>query len=166
MAQITLTVTQETADGIVTKNPVVDIKKINFKKFMGVTKLIKEIIKTVKEDENLSDTFSTMFLEEAPEVEPTAEEKAAKDKEFASKLIASFEVLAEEIPEKALELLSMLSGIKEEDLEEQDFFVFLDVYEAVIEVNNVPELLERVKKSFETTKKAMKLKQLVQSVNQ
>jgi hypothetical protein len=165
MTQITLTVEKQTEDGIVSKGEVVNIKKLNFRKFIGVSKTVKDIIETVKKDETLVEVFRQMFVG-APDLEnETPEEKAERDAEFMGKLVLAFQTLAVEVPEKAIELLGQLSGIDVDVLMDQDFEVVLNVYDAVIEVNNVPDLIERVKKSSELTKSAMKLKQLVQNVN-
>lgn len=165
MTQITLTVEKQTEEGIVTTNPVIKMKKLNFRKFIGVSKTVKEIIETVKKDETLVEVFRSMFVG-APDLDnETPEEKAERDAEFMGKLVLAFQTLAVEVPEKAIELLGQLSGIDVDVLMDQDFDVVLNVYDAVIEVNNVPELIERVKKSSELTKSAMKLKQLVQNVN-
>lgn len=166
MAQeIKLKVKQEVDGEMVTKFPTYEIEKLNFFKFIGVTKLVKEIIATVKQDEELSDVFATMFLEE-PETAGEAQEEMKKDKEFMGKLVGSFETLAVNLPEKALELLCALSNIDKNVLGNQDFDVILNVYDAVIEVNDIKELTERVKKSLALTKSAFKLKALVAEASQ
>lgn len=166
MTQIKLTVKEKVDGKTVTDYPVYEIEKLNFRKFIGVSKTVKTIIETVKGDDVLVDVFRQMFVG-APDMDnETPEEKAERDAEFMGKLVLAFQTLAVEIPEKAIELLSQLSSIEVNTLMDQDFEVVLDVYDAVLEVNNVPELIERVKKSSELTKSAMKLKQLVQKVNQ
>ncbi len=146
-----------------------EIEKMSFFKFGDITKLVTEIIKVVKDDKRLTDVFSKLFVAQQigeEDEKMTDEEKAARDQEFFGKLVHCFETLAVNLPDKALDLLSLLSGIDRNLLGKQDFFTFMDVYDAVLEENDIPKLIERVKKSLGLTKNVLKLKQLVQNVNQ
>jgi hypothetical protein len=163
--EIKLKVKQEIDGEIVTKNPTFEIEKLNFFKFIGVSKTINDIIGTAKQDEELVAVFKQMFNAEPVEDE-SAEEKAEKDQAFMGKLVASFETIVVKLPEKALTLLSQLSGIDEQVLGNQDFSVILDVYDAVLAENDIQELVERVKKSSGLTKSAFKLKALVSNAAQ
>lgn len=163
--EVKLKVRKEVEGEMVIKPQTYEIEKLNFFKFIGVTKLVKEIIATVKQDEELSAVFSTMFLED-PQTEGAKEAEMQKDKEFMGKLVGSFETLMVNLPEKALELLCALSEIEKDVLGKQEFDVILNVYDAVLEVNDIKELSERVKKSLALTKSAFKLKALTQKVTQ
>lgn len=168
MTKVTLMIDKEVDGKTYTDEVEYNIKKVNFLKFADVTKLITEIIEIVKNDKRLTEVFSKLFVAQqiGEEENMTAEDRAARDQEFFGKIVHCFETLAFEIPKKALELLALLSGIDKENLGEQDFFVFMDVYDAVLEENDIPKLIERVKKSLGLTKNVLKLKQLVQNVNQ
>lgn len=162
MAQeIKLKVRKEVEGEMITKSQAFEIEKLNFFKFMGVTKLVKDIIAEVKKDENLAELFSQLFT--AAEVE-TEEEAVQMDKSVLGAAAESFQTLAVYLPEKALELLSSLSGIDKDVLVNQEIDAILNVYDAVLEVNDIEELSTRVKKSLALTKSAFKLKALTEKV--
>lgn len=141
-----------------------EIEKVNFFKFMSITKLVNEIIETVQKDKNLSDMFTKLFANASNQEEQL--DSLQRDSEFMAKAVASFQTLAVHLPEKALELLCALSNIEKEVLGIQDFDAVLNVYDAILEVNDIKELAERVKKSLALTKSAFKLKALTASVTQ
>lgn len=162
MAQeIKLKVKQEVDGEIVTKTPTYEIEKLNFFKFMGVTKLVKDIITEVKKDENLAQLFNQMFNMSEEETE---EQAALMNKSVLSAAAESFQTLAVYLPEQALELLSALSGVEKDVLGNQEIDAILNVYDAVLEVNDIEELANRVKKSLALTKSAFKLKALTEKV--
>ncbi|AUO14800.1 hypothetical protein [Priestia megaterium] len=160
--EIKLKVKQEVEGEMVTKGVTYEIEKLNFFKFIDVTKLINEIMKIAKDDEELITVAKTMFIGQAPSDEEKTKEE--RDLEFAGKLTSSFETLAYKLPDKAFELLAILSDIEKPVLGKQDFFTVMDVYEAVIAENDIQKLVDRVKKSSELTKQAFKLKALVTDV--
>lgn len=71
---------------------------------------------------------------------------------FVQNLLGSFEILLENAPERLINLLSIASGIRVEILSEQDPYTFLDVFDAVVEANDIPKLVERLKKSKHSLK--------------
>ncbi|WP_394548808.1 hypothetical protein [Priestia aryabhattai] len=162
MAQeIKLKVKKEVDGELVTKPTTYEIEKLNFFKFMGVTKLVKDIITEVKKDENLAQLFNQMFNMSEEETE---EQAALMNKSVLSAAAESFQTLAVYLPEQALELLSALSGVETDVLGNQEIDAILNVYDAVLEVNDIEELANRVKKSLALTKSAFKLKALTEKV--
>jgi signal transduction protein with GAF and PtsI domain len=151
-----------------------DIERIKLYQFTGTIKIVKEILVQMNEDDSLKEFFETAFAEDPKKMEEmknsvkdgkldeAALEKAVTelDNKFMVKAVESFQVIAETLPEKAAELLSVLSGIDKKDLEQQDIFVVLDIFDAIVEVNDIEALLERIKKSLGATMKGLKFLQM------
>lgn len=169
MTEVKLTIKNKVDGKTITEEESFTVEKMNFFKFADVTKLVTDIIAIVKDDDKLTDVFSKLFVAQQigeEDEKMTPEERAERDQEFFGKLVHCFETLAVHLPYKALDLLSLLSDIDRDILGKQDFFTFMDVYDAVLEENDIPKLIERVKKSLGLTKNVLKLKQLVQNVTQ
>jgi hypothetical protein len=133
-----------------------------------VIKIVNDIYKTIQEDPALQIVFSELFGEEDP-IDPaifekfTEEEQAQIEKDrkveaekrFIKGMMDSFQVLLTKLPSEAIRLITALSDIERDLLEDQEMETVLNVYDAVLEVNNIEEIWERLKKSFNTTKRAM-----------
>ncbi|MBP3950341.1 hypothetical protein [Bacillus suaedae] len=141
-----------------------EIEDIDLGQFQEMMKVINEILKGLQEDPALKDLFSSLFQEDQVDPEdPTSTEEKKKetegldfvDKKFLSNLINSFEPLLVHMPDKAIKLLSILSGISLQVLKKQKLFVVLDIYEAVIEENDLERLVNRIKKSLVATRTKM-----------
>lgn len=148
------------------------IRKMKFRQFEHVMKAVVEIYQLVQKDEALQQLFGQIFTQDTSmleEVDPdvwakfTEEEKAKikadanaeTEKRFMKGVLDSFQVLLLNLPPQAIHLISLLSDIDKELLYEQEFEEILDVYDAVLEVNNIEEIVERVKKSLASTQRAV-----------
>jgi DNA-binding response OmpR family regulator len=88
------------------------------------------------------------------------------DNEFLTKALGAMEFLAVKLPERFIEILAVLSAIEKDILKKQKMVKLADVYDAVIEANNVELLIARIKKSLGVTKAAMKFLNLRKKVTQ
>lgn len=61
-------------------------------------------------------------------------------------------VLMTEVPEKTTKLLALLSGIDEKTFGRQKLRTHIQIFNAIIEVNDIQGLYEDGKKSFTATK--------------
>lgn len=157
---------KDTATG--TENVQCSIRKMKFRQFEDVIKIVNDIYKLIQEDPALQTVFGELFREEDP-IDPAVMEKfndeekaqilkdrrAQAEQRFIKGMMDSFQVLLVKVPTEAIRLLTCLSDIDRELLADQEFETVLDVYDAVLEVNNIEEIWERLKKSFDTTKRAM-----------
>ena len=128
----------------------VSVEEITLFQFQRIMKNIKEIFDEVQKDESLADLFEELFSE--------AEGKNEKDldKFFIEKIIGSFGTLFEYFPDQAINLLSTFSGIDKDLLGKQKITTVFDVYDAVVDENDIEGLFKRAKKSFSKMKSAMK----------
>src|SRR5690625_4794104 len=126
-----------------------EIKKANIQQITGALKVITDVVKTIDGDEGVEN-----FISKAMEF---AEREDVQDMEVfyvVAKIIPGIaDTLLQDMPEKALELLATLSGIEYDVLVQQDPFDVMDIYDAVIEINDIERLIERGKKSLAATKK-------------
>ncbi|MCP3026602.1 hypothetical protein [Halobacillus sp. A5] len=148
--QVTLKVKEE--DGTVKKEQH-EIEDIDLLQFEQMMKVIKEIFVQVQEDESLKQLFRDLFLEESSEADDEVIE--IQDQHFISNLINSFETIAVHMPAKGVKLLSVLSGIETHTLQKQKVLDVLDIYDAVIDENDLERLWKRAKKSLAATKAKM-----------
>jgi len=75
-----------------------------------------------------------------------------QDERFVNTMAGALEMLLDKMPERAFALLSALSEIDEDVLMNTYFEELFDVYDAVMAENDIPKLVNRVKKSFSGTK--------------
>ncbi|PAE17293.1 hypothetical protein CHH91_04620 [Virgibacillus sp. 7505] len=80
------------------------------------------------------------------------------DQKFIKGIIGSFELFAVKLPGHAIKLVSVMSGIDLAILKKQKLMKVLDIYDAVIEENDIEALVERGKKSFAKTKRKLAFK--------
>lgn len=148
--QITLKIKDEEGNIQKRQHEIEDINLLQFKQMM---KVLKDIFVQLQEDESLKQLFMDLFNQE---VDKAGEgELDTNEQQFINNLINSFETLAVHMPEKAIQLLSILSEIDENTLKEQKIFDVFDVFDAVIEENDIERLWKRAKKSFAKSKVKM-----------
>ena len=136
-----------------------EIEEIDLMQFQETMKIIKDVFKEVQEDESLKGLFADWF---AGTNEEGAEEMAQRlDETFIQNAINSFETLAIHMPEKAFKLLSVLSGVPFETLRTQKVNDVFDIYDAVVEENDLQRLFNRAKKSLAATKAKMTFLKIV-----
>lgn len=167
-------IVKQTRDGENTKN--VEIKKMNLSQTTKVSKGVADVIRFINTNDRLQNVFK-VFNEVREEEKQKAiayykEQKQKKKKEeeieehdigaesFArtgalvwNDLLAVLSDLLSEIPETIVQIVADASGIAKEDLDEQSLETFLDVVDAIVENNDVPALIERIKKSKGTFSK-------------
>lgn len=138
-------VTIKIKEGNTVKKEQHEIEEINILQMTRAIKVIKDILDTASKDEHLLALLTEFFTEEK-----SVEEVAPQS--FASHLIGSLDVLLIEVPEKAFELLSVLSGIEYDIFMQQKPEEVFDIYDAILEVNDIERLITRAKKSLALTK--------------
>lgn len=148
----------------------VEIEKMDVLQTMQVAKGVSELVKLVNSNEKLQNVFKT-FNTVRQEVAKEAEEYYAEQKKKGVKVsdIAEYDVGAEslartgslvwsdlvdvvgdllyEAPETLVSLIANASDIKYDTLKKQDPEVLLDVFDAVVEINDIEKLVNRIKKS-------------------
>jgi hypothetical protein len=144
---ITLKVKDEQGNVTKRQHEIEDINLLQFEKMMEA---IKEIIHELRSDGSLTDLVSQTFEGEVKPDE-AEEDELAKDADFIMKIVNSFETLAIRMPKQAFKLLSVLSGVELSLLLQQKFIDVLDIYDAVVEENDIERLVNRVKKSLSVT---------------
>ena len=75
--------------------------------------------------------------------------------ELVTDIMGSMEILLSDAPETATELLSIASNIDAKTLDAQDPITFLDIFDAVVEINDIEKIVERLKKSQASLKSVM-----------
>lgn len=148
-----------------------EVEEVTGFQFTKVMKVLKGVMKEANENEELKELLDSLFegdgemdLESLGE-NPEAVLKNADD-EFLKKLAGSFDFLLDTVPEKAYEILSIMSGVKVDLLKAQNIHTTLDIYDAVLEANDVEAIINRVKKSLGVTKMKMKFLQKVKEATQ
>ena len=121
-----------------------EIEPINLFQFKEAMKILKDVVDQLRQDDMLQPLLDGIEGAEA--------EDGAEDQAMAAFLAGAFELIMIEIPEHAMHLLATLSGIKHDDLLQQKVEDAFDIYDAVIEVNDLEKLIKRGKKSLAVTK--------------
>lgn len=144
-----------------------EIKEMGLKQIKGVAKEINKLVKDVNTNDHLKNAVDSFFqkrneiAEENKRLYQEAVEKGEKNyiqydgsdvfkqvgAQFFIDVSGSFELILENAPESLQNLISIASDIEYEKLDEQNIYTFLDVVDAVVEVNDIPKLIERLKKS-------------------
>lgn len=145
-----------------------EITPIKLNQFTALLKHVKDLLVYLKEEGSLMDLFSELLTtdeakkwlsSENPE-EVTTEQvtnlMADSDKNFIITLVQSFEGLVMNVPDLAVNILVSLSGIPREKLEQQELEKVFEVLDAVVEVNDLEKLFDRLKKSLGATARKYK----------
>lgn len=139
-------------DGNTTQTEQYEIEEINIIQMTQAIKVIKEIFDVARKDEHLLAVLEEIFEETQRE---DGEEKSAEEfftQKFAGNLLGALDVLLMEVPEKVFELMSVLSGVEYDVFVQQKPDEVFDIYDAILEVNDIEKLVKRAKKSFRLTK--------------
>lgn len=134
-----------------------EVEEIGLFQLTGAIKVIKDVLKLAQNDPNLQSLIEEIFEEE--------EGKNALDNldnRFMQKLIGAMDVLLEEVPDKAFELLAILSDVDHDVFMQQKAVEVFDIYDAIITVNDVDKLIRRAKKSLALTKAQVKVMNIFQ----
>ncbi|MER2090921.1 MAG: hypothetical protein ABS920_14375 [Sporosarcina sp.] len=125
-----------------------EVEEIDLFQFQKGLSVVKDVFEMTQKDESLKNLFGELFNKEEGDDDEL-------DAQFLSHAVGAFEVLLINIPHKAFELLSAMSGIKLDTLMKQKVNDVFDIYDAVIEVNDLEKLIGRAKKSLFATKAKM-----------
>lgn len=147
-----------------------EIEKMDTLQTIQVAKGISELVKIVNSNDKLQNVFKT-FSKVRKEVAVDAERYYSEQKEKGVKpadveeypigeeamartgalvwsdLVEVASELLYDAPEKVVELLANASGIKYDVLKKQELETTIDVFDAVVEVNDIQALVNRLKKS-------------------
>lgn len=161
--QVTLQIEKiENGELVVTSKTFI-IKKAKFIQLTQLMSVITDIVKSVKDDEDLKGLFAS-FNRQVNETDEEAVEQA--ELAILEKATAALPTLAVKLPNQVLEILSTLSRIEKKILEEQELEDIFQVYNAVLEENSVEVIIATAKKSLELTKSKFNFKSLLEKVAQ
>ncbi|WP_204243476.1 hypothetical protein [Mammaliicoccus sciuri] len=155
---------------LVTEN--VEIKEMNILQIKRVSRELNKLVKDINTNDHLKSAVDTFFAkrneinEENRRFYEEALEKAKSDDDkvnvfqydgseafkragaqFFKDVLGSFEIVLENAPDSLQNLISQASNINADVIGQQNVYTFLDIIDAVIEVNDIPKLIERLKKS-------------------
>ncbi|MES3695563.1 hypothetical protein ABFP08_10255 [Mammaliicoccus sciuri] len=155
---------------LVTEN--VEIKEMNILQIKRVSRELNKLVKDINTNDHLKSAVDTFFAkrneinEENRRLYEEALEKAKSDDDkvnvfqydgseafkragaqFFKDVLGSFEIVLENAPNSLQNLISQASNINADVIGQQNVYTFLDIIDAVIEVNDIPKLIERLKKS-------------------
>lgn len=146
----------------------VTIRKMRFEAFDDLLNILYTIYEQIESNPNLKVLFMEMFTH-VDDFDPEAvknfteaelqELKRVRQREseqrFFQGIAGAIPLLLVHLPKQAKELVYVVTGVDRDLLGQQDFDTVLDVYDAMLEVNNVEKLYNRIKKSSNVTKKAV-----------
>lgn len=150
----------------------VEIKEMNIFQIKRVSKELNKLVKDINTNDHLKSALDTFFAkrneinEENRRLYEEAIENAKSDDDkvnvfqydgseafkragaqFFKDVLGSFEIVLENAPDSLQNLISQASNINADVIGQQNVYTFLDIIDAVIEVNDIPKLIERLKKS-------------------
>lgn len=171
MTQVTL----KTIEGNKEVSETFEIKPMNVFQIMRLSKELNNLLGDIKGNEHLKNALNNYFEQSAANKEKNNEviEKAQAEGrdvlaeqiystrdtlsqvggDFINDILGSLEILLSDAPETLTELIATASNIDSNVVKSQDLYVFLDIFDAVVEVNDVNKLVERLKKSSSSLKK-------------
>ncbi|MUK89157.1 hypothetical protein GMD78_12315 [Ornithinibacillus sp. L9] len=138
-----------------------EIEELDLIQISETLKVINDIFILAQKDEGLQALLEEAFdtaQEQGVEAENMDDETSAR---LFKATLGAFETLLLRIPEQAFKLLSVLSGIELEKLMTQKVEVVFDIYDAILEVNDMDKLIKRAKKSLAVTKARINLSQFL-----
>lgn len=133
-----------------------EVESVNLLQVQKSLVVVKDIFEVVQKDESLKQAFGELFKDT-----DTDSDETEKDNAFIGQLLGAFDTLLLNIPDKAFELLGVLSGINKEVLLQQKAEDVFDIYDAILEVNDIEKLISRAKKSLAVTKSTINFKNLI-----
>ncbi|HDR7892758.1 TPA: hypothetical protein QCY29_005226 [Bacillus toyonensis] len=125
----------------------IPVNRMKVKQFKKALKKINEIVDMFKKNE-ATEGLVEYFMEMEGSEGATAEKKQLDDKIFIENVMNAMNVLFDEVPDEATELLAIITGIDEDLIDEQEYMILFDLIDAVIEENDLKTLVERAKSTF------------------
>lgn len=124
----------------------VEINAIRPAQFGALTKVINQTIKDLKENKDFQTTVQKLFGEYQ---EGFDLEDLFRSEDFnVFSIMDAVGFLLEEVPDRLTEMVAIMSGINRFTVEHQDMETYFDLIEAVLEVNDIERIVERVKKLY------------------
>lgn len=135
----------------------VRIGKMKVKQLRRAIKKIQEVINLVQSEESTSELMAYFFDMDKNKKQDGEEsvDIALEDLEddiFVKNVLGAFDVLLRKIPDEIIELMSIVSGVDEEVIDDQEYDVLFDVLEAIIEENDIKNMIDRAKSAFFTAR--------------
>lgn len=138
-----------------------EVEELNIFQVTRAIKVIKDVIEVVQKDDGLQSLIVEIFEDAQGE-----EEADQSGQKIAQHLAGAMDVLLVEVPDKAIELLSVLSNIEHDIFVQQKAEDLFDIYDAVIQVNDIEKLINRAKKSLALTKAQVTVMNVFQKKDQ
>lgn len=114
--------------------------------FITVTKILKDFINLLNEDENVTGTLSGIF-DNVDVSDDTSDILQNIGAQFIKDGAGTLGFLLDVAPEKVFELIAVSAKMSVAELEYQELDTFFDIVDAVIEVNDIEKVISRVKSS-------------------
>ena len=147
MTKVNITDVQGNKDGsvqILDSSRSVEINAIRPAQFGALTKVINQTIKDLKQNQDFQTTVQKLFGEYQ---EGFDLEDLFRSEDFnIFSIMDAVGFLLEEVPDRLTEIVSIMSGVNRFIVEHQDMETYFDLIEAVLEVNDIERIVERVKK--------------------
>lgn len=124
----------------------VKIGKMKVKQLKNALKKIQEIINLVQAGEGTGELVE--YFMGMDKSEGSGLDNALEDKMFIDNLLGAFGLLFNKIPDEITDLISIVSGIDEAILDDQEYDVLFDTVGAIIEENDIKGMIERAKSTF------------------
>lgn len=127
------------------------IKKMKVKQVKKALKKVQEIISIFEEDENTSellDFFMDMDKTSADEIT----DEDLQNKVFMENMISAMKLLFDRVPDELTELVSIVSKIEEDIIEEQDYDVFFEIILECVNENDIRSMIDSGKNVFTVIK--------------
>lgn len=147
MTKVNVTDIQGNKDGsvqILDSSRSVEINAIRPAQFGALTKVINATVKDLQKNEDFKQTVQKLFGEYQEGFD--LEDLFRSDEFNVFSIMDAVGFLLEEVPDRLTEIVSIMSGINRFVVEHQDMDTYFDLIEAVIEVNDIERIVERVKK--------------------
>lgn len=163
MQRVTLTIKEQNKEGkVTTSEQEFTVDKLTFGQILKLTSEVGAVLKELKQNDQLKtvieglmgesvDTEKVQDIKSVDDIDPETLEKF-KDERFINGIAGAFDQMVQTMPERAEHLISIASGIDVATLRKAYGEEILDVYDAIIEQNDIVRLVNRVKKSFLHTK--------------
>lgn len=147
MAKVTLTIKENN-----TKESVqFEIDRITTFQALKLKTEIGAVLKELKANGELTGILENLVKGQADAVEGE-EMEVLKDQRFVNGMAGAFDQLLDTVPDRAVNILAILSGIDRSIIEKLYVEELMDVYDAVMQENDLMKLVTRMKKSFLGTK--------------
>ena len=126
-----------------------EIEEVGLVQFTKSIGLIRDLLKVTRDNEELKEMVSS-FLNDGE-----GQDLEIGSPAFMGAAMDMMILLMQEVPEKTTKLLCVLSGIDEKAFGRQKLRTHIQIFNAIMEVNDIEGLYEDGKKSFAATKQKL-----------